>query len=274
MTNQKAVISKYLQEFPDEVFCIESIPPNTSDLRCPICRNVMYDSLRCPQDCVYCRACIETSMKLRAACPCCAVPMAMENYSVSRRLNNIIGELKVVCKESKQMNPTIITTKKRKRDDQEGEVAPLSELDTAIAAEETVVVVEQEVEEEELRCKWTGSLKDLDHHLSTTCQFTAVRCKTCRQSMKRHQLDQHMVIHDLKPCPTCLEMVAGGRYHRCMKKLQKCSDCSDSFPDDQLSAHQKVCDMVRVLCPYSSITSCSYRLTYAGLLCEYTYNRL
>ena len=48
---------------------------------------------------------------------------------------------------------------------------------------------------EELQCTWTGSLKDMDHHLSTTCPFTTVNCTSCRQSMQRHQLDAHMTIH-------------------------------------------------------------------------------
>ena len=51
MNTHKTDVSKYLQEFSDEFFCTDSLPPSTSDLRCPICRNVMYDSLRCPQDC-------------------------------------------------------------------------------------------------------------------------------------------------------------------------------------------------------------------------------
>lgn len=247
----KIVISKYLDEFPDEVFCTESIPQSTSDLRCPICRNVMYDSLRCPQDCAYCRACIEKSIKLRRTCPCCAVPMLMENYSLNRRLNNIIGELKVVCKESKQMSTTI-NTKKRKRTEKE-DVVPLSgeELDKAVV-DETIV--------EELRCTWTGSLKDLDHHLSTTCQFMAVKCKLCYKSMKRYQLDQHKVIHALKPCPACQEMVPGGNHEQvCKKRFRDCYNCYVSFPYDDYASHLKVCDMVRVECPYRSITACTHR---------------
>eukprot|EP01035_Chromulina_nebulosa_P059059 gene59059-80874_t len=33
-------------------------------------------------------------MELRPSCPNCVVPMTLENYSVNRLLNNIIGELK------------------------------------------------------------------------------------------------------------------------------------------------------------------------------------
>ena len=249
---QKTVISKkYLKEFPDELFCTESAPTSTSDLRCPICRNVMYDSLRCPQDCAYCRACIEASIQLRPTCPCCAVPMVMDNYSVSRRLNNIIGELKVVCKESKQMSSTIIP-KKRKRDDKE-EVVTLSGVTKAVAEETT----------KELHyCEWTGSLKDIDHHLATTCQFTTVSCKSCHKSMKRHELEQHMTIHALKPCPACQEMVPGGEHFPCKRALRSCFYCDNSFPNEDLDAHVKVCNMGIEQCPYRSITNCSHRLKY------------
>jgi len=247
MRAQTVISKKYLKEFPDELFCTESAPTSTSDLRCPICRNVMYDSLRCPQDCAYCRTCIEQSIKLRSTCPCCAVPMNMDSYSVNRRLNNIIGELKVVCRESKQMS-AVVNPKKRKRDDKEEE-APLSEVNKAVAEEST----------EELQCTWTGSLKDMDHHLSTTCPYTTVNCTSCRKSMQRHQLDAHMTIHALKPCPACQEMVPGGEHYNCKKELLSCYHCKDSFPMEDLDSHTKVCDMVSELCPYSSITYCSHR---------------
>ena len=257
-TQMKTVISKYLQEFPDEVFCSESIPQSTSDLRCPICRNVMYDSLRCPQDCAYCKACIEKSIKLRRSCPCCAVPMVMDNYSMNRRLNNIIGELKVVCKESKQMS-AINDTKKRKRSEKEEE-------------EEGVSLSKELATTEKLRCTWTGSLKDLDHHLSTTCRFIDVNCKLCSVKMKRHQLDQHMAIHALKPCPACQEIVPGGKHRPgryCKKELRICFLCKDSFPHEDIENHSSVCDMAVELCPYKSITSCSHRCIIIILCVNY-----
>jgi hypothetical protein len=185
----------------------------------------------------------------------------MENYSANRLLNNIIGELQVVCKESKQMNHTI-DTRKRKREEQDEVVVQLSDLSKG-----TVL-------EEELRCTWTGSLKDLEHHLSTTCQFTSVKCKSCGSSMKRHELDQHMTIHDLKPCPACQEMVPGGNHdHRignCKKKLRKCFHCNDSFPYEDYQSHNEVCDMVEEDCPYRSITSCTYRLFLFIMVCYVT----
>ena len=40
-------------------------------------------------------------------------------------------------------------------------------------------------------CEWTGSLKDVDNHLSKTCQFAVIACGQCWRSIQRKYLNEH-----------------------------------------------------------------------------------
>ena len=55
-------------------------------------------------------------------------------------------------------------------------------------------------------CKWTGSLKDVDNHLSETCQFAVINCGQCFESIQRKYRNEHEKEKCLKRsivCPCC-----------------------------------------------------------------------
>ena len=52
-------------------------------------------------------------------------------------------------------------------------------------------------------CEWTGSLKDVDNHLSEICQFAVITCYQCRESVQRKYLNEHEKEKCLKRCVVC-----------------------------------------------------------------------
>jgi hypothetical protein len=271
--------------YPDELFTTAALPKENSDLRCMICFSTMRNSVRCPgSDCCFCKSCIEKEMAQRRVCPGCRVPMNLENYLVNRRLNNIIGDLNVVCRESSQYHSISASTALGKR--------KLEEKDAAASAPENIGGFDDDggvggggggvggggggssgddrqeaVGNSEEFCDWTGPLQDLERHC-LSCNFAQVACVTCKTLLRRGKLKQHEdEVHKALPCPQCKENVYGGidRLQRhlelsCPKRMRECPNCHENLTVEAYYTHYyTTCDYNEVECPYASITGCKFR---------------
>ena len=235
--------------YPPELFCGESFLFTKNHLQCKICHQVIKDCLRCPQDCNFCRGCIESALKKRHSCPGCKAPIKMNILVPNRFANNIIQNLVVVCKESASFKKPIIvetleTPKKRKF----SEVLAMEDVADKISTPE------------ELGCTWTGPLKNLEAHLNTECAFTMTKCTMCSFTGLRSQLKEHMVVHDPSPCPFCKNLVPGGKHWWCPSELShECDRCKLKLTLDDYYDHSNICPLATIPCPYEFITGCTFQ---------------
>ena len=250
--------------YPDELFQKESLPKIDSDLRCIICYNIMFDSVRCPQDCCFCRSCADEAIKVKPTCPGCRVPLKKVNLMVNRKLNNMIAELVVVCKQSKQYEDAsrqldiacassssssssvaTISTRKRKVDEENNQKEEGSD------------------DNEEPLCQWTGPLKDLSNHVAV-CEFVIVKCKFCLLQMRKRLVAEHVEKHHKSV--TCLLCNASfqeddRKSHDdtyCSKLIISCRNCDQKYTKDEKTKHEEICELKTVCCPYQRITGCNF----------------
>ena len=243
--------------YPDELFQKESLPNLDSDLRCIICYNVMFSSVRCPQDCCFCRSCAEEAIKVKETCPGCRVPLKRANLLVNRKLNNMISELTVVCKQSKQYEDAsraldivcaspFSSTRKRKIDEENNQKEEASGDN-----------------EEPLLCQWTGPLNNLANH-NSVCEFVMVRCKFCSLQLRRCLLAEHIETHHKSvTCLRCNDSFREDHRKRhddsyCSKRIVSCRSCEQKYAKDEETKHDEICELKTVCCPYERITGCSF----------------
>jgi len=108
-------------------------------------------------------------------------------------------------------------------------------------------------------CKWTGDLRALKDHLSTSCHYLRLACsnKGCREHCRRSQLDLHETTkcsHRIVKCPYCLEKMQFSRFAKhevnCPATLKSCPNgCGCLIPIHKLDDHY-LCPAEMILCPH------------------------
>lgn len=80
-------------------------------------------------------------------------------------------------------------------------------------------------------CGWKGKLQELNKHLNDQClkQFVPCLNKECKNEICRESLQEHM--------------------KQCEYRMEKCNDCKDSLPFNQLKDHNEVCPKANITCP-------------------------
>lgn len=116
-------------------------------------------------------------------------------------------------------------------------------------------------------CKWTGELRNLSNHLSSTnttgCEHQVIACPSkCGANVLRSQLTKHSTddcIHRMAQCKFCqftgyYKIIVGSHYEECPKVKIPCpNSCAiSSLLRSELQEHIKQCPLQVVPCEYAS----------------------
>ena len=112
----------------------------------------------------------------------------------------------------------------------------------------------------DIGCKFTGMLKNLEDHLTSTCRKQVISCENsdCGISLLREDMVRHLKICDYRQvnCPLCFKVVKYNRkaYHieECQKfKLECPLNCGKVIEREMMDIHCSFdCDNLEVDCPY------------------------
>ena len=113
-------------------------------------------------------------------------------------------------------------------------------------------------------CRWKGTVRDVEEHLST-CPYQMVDCSnSCGEKIQRMEMETHVSQHCPKriiSCPHCEERGAhdvistSNHLDKCPLLPVKCSndDCEVVCPRNTLSVHEGNCPKGIITCEYSSV---------------------
>lgn len=124
-------------------------------------------------------------------------------------------------------------------------------------------------------CKWTGELRNLSSHLSSTntagCEYQVIPCPSkCGENVLRSHLSLHSkekCVHRKAKCTFCqmtgsYKIITGSHYDECPKVKISCPNgCTiSSVLRSELQEHIKQCPLEIVPCDYAN-AGCSQRMT-------------
>ena len=123
-------------------------------------------------------------------------------------------------------------------------------------------------------CKWTGELRNLSSHLSSTnvsgCEYQVIPCpRKCGENVSRSHLTKHSeedCMHRKVECKFCqltgyYKIITGSHYNECPKVKIPCpNNCAiSSILRSELQEHIKQCPLQIVSCDYAN-AGCSQRM--------------
>lgn len=108
-------------------------------------------------------------------------------------------------------------------------------------------------------CQWTGPFKDLDAHLTHSCEFAPVRCTNqgCTLTPIRNKLAHHLTQDcpfRLTVCPHCSYVIrvkdTATHLTTCGKVPLTCTECDTPYLREDHGAHDLACPDAAVECPF------------------------
>ena len=235
--------------YSDSMFV--TVPDEKSALRCHICLDVMRDSVRCPEDPVFCRCCLTRALQSTPRCPVCRVAMQVTDMLPNRILNNMILELRVHCalmdsvSEGTETDATTPATKK-----QRGNTGESLSVTPSVQ-----------------QCEWTGPLGARERH-SEVCEHVLMECRFCQQKVSRVNVARHETEdcrHRYIKCALCHMNIQSFQHSLhlkrfCKMRLVQCSLCSETYVHKERSNHiNNACTARVISCPYADISGCQYQ---------------
>ena len=152
---------------------------------CSVCREVFENAVRTPCGHVFCMDCVGEWLDFgNSNCPDCRKPLHHSSLQSDCLVNGVIGNLEVLCPNSKAMQQANGSTENLGgKKEGEGEAGCSADIDKAHHSAE------------EMCCSWKGRYADLEAHVQV-CPFEKVRCDhfqfTCPWKGLRSGLVEHL----------------------------------------------------------------------------------
>jgi hypothetical protein len=184
------------------VSALQIIDKPDDELLCTICHDVLTVPMSCSEGHAFCQSCVTVWLEQQRTCPTCKIAISMKSLTRVRTLEKVIEKLQVHCPHG---NVVAMDAESKKRK------LPPSDSDD--------------------RCPWKGQYKELQDHLSLSCDYATVLCSNegCDASgLVRRSLTEH-----LQQCP-----------HR---KVE-CEHCKMDVKCNDLKKHIAECGFVQIIC--------------------------
>lgn len=228
------------------------------EFNCTICHMVMTDPVRCQEEHLFCRGCIESWLK---SCPTCPVDKKKikngnkKGVFDARMAKSFIDKLTIKCPTGcSNTNANSNTNNFVNGDDEQ-----------ALKRPKLSPSVDQSAE----NCKWTGVVGDVGEHLAT-CDHVRHPCvhadRGCTHTSTSSAMEQHRLTqceYTLLSCKLCavsyMRKDKGQHTLTCTKWPTRCknSGCEVVVPSDEMKSHNVTCPMMLIACPLRESLGCT-----------------
>lgn len=214
------------------------------DLQCKLCDKVAVPPMTCPDEHIFCKACIESHLAANPFCPQGGEELSIRDLSKSGLAERITARLTITCKNSSSSGNTHLVGAIRKR------------------------------LRYPLGCRWVGKVCDLAKH-EASCSFRSIECAACgRKDIPRVGKQAHLQLcaERITACELCEKKMPIRKLDEHLKKCplatvycpNHCLLSPDRTTDVTLlrrkdvASHLKECPRQLVDCEFRDM-GCSFR---------------
>jgi hypothetical protein len=236
--------------YQEELF----LSPVMDEFNCTICHMVMKDPVRCQDEHLFCRACIESWLLTSTSCPVDRKQIDPKTgVFVARMASTFIDKLKIrcptTCSTGRLVEPEVEQASKKAKLSVDADISTVTNTTGC--------------------CSWTGLVGEVSEHLEKCDKVLSACChadRGCTHLCIRSEMELHRLndcAYTLMTCKLCtasyMRKDKASHTLSCSKWPTKCknSSCDVVVPNDEIAEHVKICPMQLIPCPLRETIGCT-----------------